>query len=227
MLPSVEMEKILYNGIRQDPQYLRICKPSFFENKDLQILIRIDKKFEDTYKEVPTKDQILHIVQNNKISQITENKLDAIFDVDLDEYQKQWLKENVIAWIEWRALQNSIEDVLEYVQTINVDPSNVRDISQKVKDIILEQNNITIDYDIGLDFFDPDAHKQPTFDTFDTGYRFLNDKLGGGWQKKTLVCIIGQPKSGKCVFFGEQIKIRNKETHEIKEVTIGDFFNSF
>lgn len=45
----------------------------------------------------------------------------------------------------------------------------------------------------------------------------------GGMEKKKFVIVASSRQIGKCVFFEEKIKIKNKKTGEIKEISIGEF----
>jgi archaellum biogenesis ATPase FlaH len=143
--------------------------------------------------------------------------------VNLKEYDESWLAKNVKAWIEFKNLDSSVLDLLTYMKTSTVTIENVGEIVEKAKEIINTRNNITFDFDEGLDFFNADSHKQPTLDTFSTGFQYLDTVLGGGWTSKALYVIAGQNKAGKCHIGSTKIKIRNKKTGEIMEMPIMEF----
>lgn len=199
-MTSTPQEKLLYHGIRENAEYLNITKPRFFENKDMREVFSLDKEFYDKYKQIASKYQLWEIIRQTNNKELSEGKLDSIFDVDLNSYDKNWLKEHLEAWIELKTLHASVEDLVEYLNTTKADAENAKEVVQVAKDIILKRNNISLDDDLGLDFYDPISHEQSLLDTFPTGYPFLNDMLGGGFQKKTLVAFLGRIKIGKSIW---------------------------
>jgi hypothetical protein len=53
----------------------------------------------------------------------------------------------------------------------------------------------------------------------------IDSILGGGWSKSTLNVIMGETNVGKCSHYQTIIKIRNKKTGKIKNLTIGELYN--
>lgn len=197
---TTSLEKVAYHAIRIEPEFIRVTKPKYFENKDIQIVFKIDKAYFNKYNKVPSKTQLWQLIQLNNIQEINENKLDALFEVNLNEIDSKWLKESIEAFIEIKTLNTSIEDVVEYLHTYKIDMNNVKSVVSTVKDIVLKRNNLSFGIDYGLDFFNPEHHIQLKSDTFTTGYPFLDQTLGGGYENKTLVTLIGKPKVGKSIW---------------------------
>lgn len=198
---SVHLEKIFYNYILQSKDYLHVVKDRFFETEILKECFKISSAFYDKYGEAPTRNQIEELVKVKGLEEkITPDKLDIIYDVELGGYELDWLEENVEAWIEYKNLDSSVFDLMNYLQTTNVTPENVKDVVNTAKSIILERNNLDFKFDTGLDFFAPDSHIQPTSDTFTTGMPYIDAVTGGGFSIKTLWVLLGQAKVGKSIW---------------------------
>jgi predicted ATP-dependent serine protease len=110
-------------------------------------------------------------------------------------------------------------------KTTKVDIENIAEVIETARDILEKGTNISFDFDEGLDFFDASHHVQPTWDTFSTGFPYLDKALGGGWSSKALYIIAGENKVGKCSSGSTKIKIRNKKSGLIQEVTLKTFAN--
>ena len=197
---DVSQEKILYHSIRKKIDFYNLTNPEYFSNNDIKLIFKLDKEFTLKYKSVPTKQQIFQIINQRNIKDITESKLDSIFDLDINEYDKNWVDETIEFWIEYQTLVTSIVDTSDYLQSTKVDSGNIKKVVQTVKDTILTRNNINLDFDLGLDFFDTSSHKQLLNDTFSSGYPFVDQCLGGGLQRKTLIVFAGKSKIGKSIW---------------------------
>ena len=178
-----------------------MVKERFFETEVLKDCFKIAAEFYNKYGEAPTRKQIEELVKIRGLEEkVTGDKLDIIYDVDLSTYDAEWLEENVEAWIEYKNLDGSVFDLMNYLQTTNVTPENVKEVVNQAKSIILERNNLDFKFDAGLDFFDPASHIQPSSDTFSTGYPYIDKITGGGFSIKTLWVFLGQAKVGKSIW---------------------------
>lgn len=220
---AVHLEKVFYHYIFETKDYVHLVNEKFFETEVINELFKISKTFFEKYNDGPSKKQLEELIKLKGLEEkITPEKLDIIFDVDLAEYGGDWLDENIEAWIEYRNLDSSVFDLLNYLQTTNVTVDNVKEVVETAKAIILERNQLDFKFDSGLDFFDPDSHEQPTSHTFSTGYNFI-DKVTGGFSIKTLWVFMGAAKVGKCAVGDTMIRVRNKKTGDIQEITMKEF----
>jgi len=209
---SVHLEKIFYQYILQTKDYIPTVNERFFETEVLKESYKIAAEFYNKYGEAPTRKQIEELIKIRGLEEkITDKKLDIIYDVDLTTYDNDWLEENVEAWIEYKNLDGSVFDLMNYLQTTNVTPENVKDVVNNAKSIILERNNLDFKFDAGLDFFSPESHEQPVSDTFTTGYPYLDNVTGGGFSIKTLWVFLGQAKVGKSIW------LANMAANSVKE----------
>ena len=218
---SQHLERIFYNYILQNKEFINLVKSNFFESEIIKECFKIAKKFYIKYNNVPTRKQIEELIKIKGLDEkITPEKLDIIYDIDLNTYDSNWLEENVKAWIEYKNLDNSVVDLINYLQTTSVTPENINDVIQNAKRIILEKNNIDFKFDEGLDFFDPDSHEQPITDTFSTGYPYIDLVTGGGYSIKTLWVFLGQAKVGKSIWLSNMAANSVKEGYNTAYITL-------
>jgi len=222
---SAQLEKIFYHFILRDIDLIELTNPKFFENEFIKKCFEYSKEFALKYNEAPSARQVNELAKMHVDFTDEEKKnLKVLFDAKVDEYDDEWVKQNVKGWIEFKNLDLSVIDMLTYLKTTKVTMENVSEIVEKVKSIIYDRNNIDFDFDEGLDFFNPDSHEQPVWDTFKTGFPYLDIVLGGGWMTKGLFVLAGENKIGKCFIGDTKIKIRNKKTGEIKNLSVENFF---
>ena len=223
-MTATHLEKIFFHNILGSKDYIHLADPRFFTNEIIRECFKVSLEFYNKYTQAPSREQLEELIKIKGLEEkITNDKLDIIYDVDLTKYDQDWITENIEAWIEYKNLDSSIFDLINYMQTTPATPENIKNIVNTAKSIILERNNLEFNFDKGLDFFDPDSHEQPTSNTFSTGYPHLDMVTGGGYSIKTMWCFIGQAKIGKCSAYETEITVRNKKTGEVKRVKIGDF----
>jgi archaellum biogenesis ATPase FlaH len=198
---NVHLEKIFFHYLLSQKELINVVNDRFFETVDIKKVYQLTKEFIEKYNGIPTKFQIIELTKVKGIQEeITESKINSLFDVSLKEYDEDWLQETAEAWIEYKNLDLSVIDLITYLKTTKVNVENVKDVVQNAKNLITERNNIQFSYDEGLDFFNPDSHIQPISDTFNSGIPYINLVLGGGWYSKALFCFMGEQKIGKSIW---------------------------
>jgi hypothetical protein len=170
---------------------------------------------------------MLELAKMKQEEDVSEASLQGLFETNLAEYDDDWLKQTAETWVEYKNLDSSIFDVINFMKTTKVTAENIKEVVEKVKGIINERTSIEFGFDEGLDFFNPDSHIQPTSDTFSSGYNYIDLVLGGGFYLKALFCFIGEMKIGKCASYDTKITVRNKKTGLIETVQVGDFHKRF
>ncbi len=182
-------------------ELLDVVKSRFFDTADIRKIYEIAQEFTEKYNDIPTRSQINELIKMKGLSEELDNKkIDYLYEVNLKEYEDEWLRETAESWIEYKNLDLSVYDLLNYLKTTKVTTENVKDVVQNAKNIITERNNIQFNFDEGLDFFNPESHHQPSTDTFSTGIPMMDLVLGGGWYSKALFCFIGEMKIGKSIW---------------------------
>jgi hypothetical protein len=195
-------EKLFYNFCLKQPKYLPILKEGFFTNSDIDIMAYLAKKFHEKFNETPTSAQMKLLVDNSKKAKdkITPNIIDTVYDVNLADYDEDWLESTAESWIKWRNFDKSLIDGIEYVKTATVSPDNVEAIITKFRETINDRNKISFDKDLGLDFFNPDAHVQHTSQRISAGYAFIDRITGGGYDPCSLIIYAGEQNVGKSIW---------------------------
>lgn len=226
MIGSAEFEKVFYLYTRENPKYIKTITDTFYENEEIGTLHTITKQFHERFNQVPSRDQLKIVASQDKFrDRINSNLIDIIFDEPIDSYDPEWVQETCQSWILWKSLDRSLIDTLEYVKTVNVNPNNVKDVINKVKNLINERNSITFNQDLGKNFFDAESHIPEANSKITTNHNWV-DQLNGGYRTKALVVYAGEQNIGKCLHHDTLICIRNKKTGEVKKISIGDFYKS-
>lgn len=198
-----DFEKVFFRLSLEKPKYLQSIKTNFYTSEEIDMLSILANKFYGKFNETPTKDQIKLLIENSKRAQekVSDQILDIIFDVDLDQYDEEWLTGTAESWIKWRNFDTSLIDTIEFIKTTKVTPENADSIITKVKGLINDRNNLNFNSDLGLDFFDVESHNQREADKVSTGYNFLDRVLGGGYDKGgNLVVYAGEQNIGKSIY---------------------------
>ena len=198
-----DFEKIFFRLSLEKPKYLQAIKAGFYTSEEIDALSYLANKFYEKFNETPTKDQMVLLVQNHPKSKerVSEGIMNIIFDVDLAQYDEEWLTDTAESWIKWRTFNTSFTDVIEYIKTTQVTPENADSIITKVKGVINDRNNLTFNSDLGLNFFEVDSHDQRETEKVSTGYNFLENMLGGGYDKGgNLVVYAGEQNIGKSIY---------------------------
>ena len=198
-----DFEKIFFRLSLEKVKYLQAIKSGFYTSEEIDALSFLANKFYSKFNETPSKEQLELLVKNHPKSKerVSENILNIIFEVDLNKYDEEWITSTAESWIKWRTFNTSFTDTIEFIKTTQVTPENVEAIVTKVKGIINDRNNLTFNSDLGLDFFDWEAHDQKETEKVSTGYNFLDDMLSGGYDKGgNLVVYAGEQNIGKSIY---------------------------
>lgn len=160
------------------------------------------KEFWEKYKTVPTAPQIRETIRLNGVDDVSDSAIEQLWDVDLRQYDDNWLKENTETFIEFKTLEGSAVDLVNYLRTTKIDSTNIKSAVQTAKNIIVDNNKVDFAFSVGSVFSDPNAHKVVKNYRFSSGYPYIDLVTGGGFSPKTLAVWVGPPKSGKTCWLG-------------------------
>jgi replicative DNA helicase len=195
-----EYEKIFYLYLLQNPKYMASVKREFFEVDEVGIIFDISKKFHERFSSSPTKEQVKMVLKKDRFKdKVKDSHIDIIFDEPMSSYTEDWKKEMCEFWIQWKTLNTSLIDTVEFAKTTKVTPDNVKEIINKVKTIINDRNNINFSGDLGKDFFEFESHQSEPGSKISTQHRFI-DEICGGYRKKGLICYVGETNIGKSIW---------------------------
>jgi len=224
MKSSIDHEKIFFNYFLTKPHYLKGTGDGFFANRDLDQIAKLSKAFYLKFGESPSKQQMNALVKDDP-NEIPGDIVNSIYDINIKEYDQDWLKRTGEAWVKWKHFDKQLVRTIEYVKTQDVSPENVEDVVQRAIGMISTEGSINFDTDVGLDFFNPESHIQRTSKKIETGWSFVDRVSGGGYDTKSLIVYAGEQNIGKCSSYNTLINIRNKKTGLIQKIKVGDFFN--
>ena len=214
-------ENIVLRNILTDPAYIELAKPEFFKNDSFKTLVEISKDFWEKYKQSPSKDQLKESLKiSGKGEDVKDSDIDSIYEIDLNNYDSEWLTETTQFFIEYKNLTKSAVEAVKYLQSTPVSSENIKNVIETFKGIINDRNTIDFSFDEGLDFFNASNHKQPTFNTFSSGYPFVDTVLGGGFSAKALYVFMGMPKVGKSLWLGNLAAQAVRSGHNVAIISL-------
>jgi len=214
-------ENIIIKNILEDKSYLEVVKPDFFKNEGFKTIVEVAKDFWERYKESPTREQIKEALKiSGRIESVSISEIDSIYDIDLNKYDSDWLIETTQFFIEYKNLTKSAVDAVKYLQSTPVTSENIKSVIETFKGIVNDRNNLDFSFDEGLDFFNAENHKQPTTNTFSSGYPFIDTVLGGGFSAKSLYVFMGMPKVGKSLWLGNIAAQAVKSGHNVGIISL-------
>ena len=214
-------ENIILRNILSNPIYLENARPEFFKNNSFGEIHKLAKKFWDKYNEIPSREQMK---ESAKLEGVTDKldlpEIDAIYNIELTSYQEDWLTETTECFIEYKNLTKSAVDAVQYIQKTPVTAENIKEVINTFKNIVVERNNLDFSFDEGLDFFNPESHKQLSHYTFKSGFPFIDTVLGGGFSAKSLYVFMGMPKVGKSLWLGNLAIQASKMGNNVAIITL-------
>ena len=177
-------------------------KKEFYQEPTIRSIFDIVKDFINQYKVEPTADQVIELINiHGKQEQIPADKVRTLWanHDNLSQYGEDWLSANIGSWGQWRSFYTGLEKVITYVQTLppNMQYTDAPDYIQNAKQIFTTGTSFTMNTSKGHNFFDPETHKMDKLNTRPSGYPFIDTCLNGGLFNRSLIVLMGGPKTGK------------------------------
>lgn len=218
MYSGVDHEKIFFNYFLKKPHYLKSVGPGFFSNRDLDQISKLAKNFYIKFGESPSKEQMKALVKDDP-NEISDDIVSAIYNININEYDQDWIKRTSESWIKWKHFDKQLVKTIEYVKTQDVSPDNVQDVVTKAIGMISTEGSLNFDADIGLDFFNPEHHVQRKSKKLETGWTFIDNVSGGGYDFKSLVVYAGEANVGKSIWLANDAANFVRMGHNVVFIT--------
>lgn len=196
---SIQQEKVVFAYMLKHPNYLLQIGRDFYTNDDIQTVALVSKGFFKQYKETPSCEQMISLLKDYNNGP-TIDTIRSIYDLDINSYDEDWLKDITEGWIKWRALNVNISKASTLLKTTDITLDNVVDVVHKATEMVADTSLISFDNDLGSNFFDIDSHKSVKEYKIPYTWNYFNTISKGGLDLKTLNCYIGGTNSGKSVF---------------------------
>lgn len=228
---NTNLEKMFFAKILEDSAQFYKVEPFFFRNDQIRFIYEIirDNYIHSKDKVVPSPKQIWTMVSTNDIDKkITKEAFKGLLTESTQDISDEWLDKRFKAWKSSNHTRNKVVDAIDLIKKMeDVDYDNVMGVVQRLKESFNEIDTISNDdEDLGDDFDDPESHKQLiSLRKMSTGFSNMDRVMGGGWDHATFNLIMGETNVGKCLHYQSVIKIRNKQSGDIQEIKIGDFFD--
>jgi len=218
MNSSTDHEKIFFNYFLKKQHYLKSTRPGFFSNSDLDHIAILSKKFYTDFGESPSREQMKALIKDDP-NEIPEAIISSVYDININEYDQDWLKRTGEAWIKWKHFDKQLVKTIEYVKTQDVSPENVEDVVTRAISMISTEGSLNFDTDIGLDFFKPEDHIQRTSKKIETGWSFVDNVSGGGYDTKSLIVYAGEQNIGKSIWLANDAANFVRMGHNVVFIT--------
>ena len=195
---TIDQEKLIFAYALKRPQYLLSMGGDFYNNPEIQYLANNAKLFFQEYKEAPSCEQMKSIIKGDK-KELSPEIVDSIYDVEINAYDDDFLKDTTEGWILFRSLNHNLFEAATLVKTTDVTLENVRDVVRRAATCVADTNLISFDRDLGDDFWNPDSHKNIKTDKIPSTWEYWNKCSKGGLDHKTLTVYIGGTNVGKSI----------------------------
>jgi replicative DNA helicase len=198
------MEKVIAFKSITDDEYLAsvidYVKPSYFSDANLRLVFEIVCSFYEKRKSIPTTTEIKSYLSTESDKQKFKNAVNSISSID-KALNREELYENTERFLKERGIYEAMMAVAKDVGAGNIDTSLILDKFEK-------SCNVSLIPDLGLDllkdFSKVEQELMNPEPTIPTGFKWLDEKLGGGLQRngRAMYVFAGQTNIGKSIILG-------------------------
>ena len=133
-MESTQFERLYLRYFLEHPDYLHKVRPDFFRVKEYQLFFKVIKTFYERYSKVPTKKQFEQLLIAKKLNEkLSADAVDSVYNVVIEEYEQEWLKDNVHAFLEYRNILIAVENVVDFANSTDVNTENINDFVYTIK----------------------------------------------------------------------------------------------
>lgn len=184
--PDIEklFVRFMYSDKETFVRVKNILKPSFFDDPDCREVVKFIIEYTDDHPTMPTTDQIKAIT-GVEVRPVT----------DIDDNHILWFMNNVEIFCKQKAAREAVHKSIDLIRE-----NRLGEVVQAIK----HASELGIMRDIGTDYFrDPKERLEGILDrkkTRSTGWKHIDEKLYGGFNRGELNIFAGQSGSGKSLF---------------------------
>lgn len=238
-------DKVVYHYVCRNLNLFDKIQEKWFTNPYIAKLFKLSKLFFDNFKVAifdvnnPNITQIENFAVANKELVETDSLLtkdenlrlfltnaEHVIKHDYKQYSLNYINELINATIEWHSFQDGLKQAVEY-QKINKPKSldEMRKIIAQCKEYVSLGASVRLDNDLGVDFYDPEAHIQPPQgELLNSGFRSINEwvcgNTSGGFERGTTSIFISLPNIGKSIFLGNLAYNMHLNGHNVLLVSL-------
>lgn len=212
-MQNLYKENIFFHYILGNQIFLNVSKSDYFSNVGIKELFDVAKEHALRYKEPPTKDQMVELIRVKGLGEkYTDEVITSLYNTKqlLEQYDDEWLENNVGPWIQVRNLDNVMRKAIAFMKTTKITADNASEMVEKIRHMLSSETVVDFSFNLGADFFDASRHLQTRLDRKSTGYPYLDLALKGGWWKGSFVTFLSGPKSGKSVWL-QNLALKSSE----------------
>lgn len=185
---SPEIEMLFAQFMYSDPEtFVRIkniLSHRYFDDLATRAVVKFLIEYTDSYSDLPTVEQI---------KAVTGTQLETIQDIDQEHIK--WFLTNIERFCQQKAAREAVHASVDLIQENRL---------SEVVEALKKASELGIVRDIGTDYFeDPSARLDRIRDkknTVSTGWKTIDEKLYGGFNRGELSIFAGQSGSGKSIF---------------------------
>lgn len=180
--------------------------PEFFSDPDVRQIFDISLDFVKRYKTTPSMEQVIELANiQGKLESIRREKIEMFWrnDASTASYSDEWLDNQAKALGKWMTYRTAVVASTSYLRMVEetITPDNVDEVISKSQNMMTHGLSFK-DAEEGspVDFFDMTNHQTEKLDTRSTGYEFIDLCLNGGFSNRSLIVLMGGPKTGKSLW---------------------------
>lgn len=205
------LEKYFFAYILENPKFFQKVDPISFKNSKIKFIYeRIRNYYVNSEKPiVPSNHKINELIRldDPDSEAVSMEYLKQLLTVDIgnivQDKDDDYLKKSIYSWCTSNQIKQQMYKAIDWIRDMDeIDYNNTEKVSAKLRELMTDATLMNFDdEDLGLDFFDVEAHIQDTSQSkIPSGWHTLDDLLNGGWTRKTLNLIIGGSNSGKSLW---------------------------
>lgn len=202
-MQAYDLEKNFFHLIVNTPEYLEKTKYNFFDNSDISLLFRFAQSFKLKYPDnALTKDQLWYLIKKKNVQeQLTENKLNIIWEAKSNVIDLDWYKKTLEAWISVKSIEYGISTASEFFRSQNINEENAQQVCNDTLRIINDNGLVSFYTEEYLDMFNPSHHSyDDNAIRKKMGVEFFDKVTGGGITPGEVWLGIGEANVGKSIW---------------------------